>query len=169
MDFGLVGPWTYGVDRFRTAAYSSHVNEIGNGDCNASNPLLIPLLRAAQKVEARVEAALGETGLTLAKLGVLNNLVQSNEPLPLGRLAERICCVKSNMTQLVDRLEAEGLVARVADPQDRRSIRAAITEEGRRRHAAGSKIVAEHEQMILAGFGNDERSELESLIGHIGT
>jgi DNA-binding MarR family transcriptional regulator len=73
------------------------------------------------------------------------------------------------MTQLVDRLEAEGLVARVADPQDRRSIRAAITDEGRRRHAIGSKIVAEYEQMMLDGFGNQERSELETLIGHIGS
>ena len=34
------------------------------------------------------------------------------------------------MTQLVDRLEADGLVRRVADPTDRRSVKAEITDEG---------------------------------------
>lgn len=133
-----------------------------------SNPLLITLLRAAQRVETSVEAALSETGLSLAKLGVLNNLVEVGEPLPLGQLAERISCVKSNMTQLVDRLEADGLVERVADPQDRRCIRAAITAEGRRRHAAGAQILAEREQGLLEEFKVAERAQLIELLSKLG-
>jgi len=49
--------------------------------------------------------------------------------------------VRSNITQLVDRLESEKLVKRVDDPDDRRSLRAAITPLGRERQAAGAKKV----------------------------
>src|SRR5512135_2610723 len=95
--------------------------------------LLHRLMQAAAVVEARLEEAVAPSGLSLAKLGVLQHLVEAREPLPLGQLAERIACVKSNVTQLVDRLEAEGLVVREIDPLDRRIVRAVITAAGRRR------------------------------------
>ncbi|HMH19154.1 MAG TPA: MarR family transcriptional regulator, partial [Burkholderiales bacterium] len=51
-------------------------------------------------------------------------------------------CVRSNITQLMDRLEADGLVRRVEDLADRRAVRAALTPLGRERQAAGAKQVA---------------------------
>jgi DNA-binding MarR family transcriptional regulator len=39
-----------------------------------------------------------------------------------------MACVRSNITQLIDRMQAEGLVRRIPDPQDRRSVRAALTD-----------------------------------------
>src|SRR6478609_4672100 len=93
--------------------------------------LTLLLLDAARAVEARAEHALAEVGLSLAKLGALRHLVLAAEPLTLSQLAERHCCGKSNVTQLVDRLETDGFVARVADPDDRRTIRAAVTPTGR--------------------------------------
>jgi DNA-binding MarR family transcriptional regulator len=53
-----------------------------------------------------------------------------------------MACVRSNITQLVDRLEADGLVKREADPADRRSIRAIITDAGKERQHAGSIALA---------------------------
>ena len=47
------------------------------------------------------------------KLAALHHLTQAGESLPLGQLAERLSCVKSNVTQLVDRLEADGLDSKV--------------------------------------------------------
>jgi DNA-binding MarR family transcriptional regulator len=93
-----------------------------------------------------MEAALGEAGLSGAKFSVLSELVRSGEALPLSELAARLACVRSNMTQLVDRLEADGLVHRVADPNDRRSVKAQITEEGQRRQADGAHRVEELER-----------------------
>ena len=133
-----------------------------------TNSFLITFLRAAQRVEARVEVALTETGLSLAKLGVLNHLVESGEPLTLGELAGRISCVKSNMTQLIDRLEADGLVARVDHPADRRSVHAVITDEGRRRYAAGAKVLAEQEKELLTGLKTTELKQLNALLGQVG-
>jgi DNA-binding MarR family transcriptional regulator len=133
-----------------------------------TNSFLITFLRAAQRVEARAEVALTETGLSLAKLGVLNHLVESGEPLTLGELAGRISCVKSNMTQLIDRLEADGLVARVDHPADRRSVHAVITDEGRRRYAAGAKVLAEQEKELLTGLKTTELKQLSALLGQVG-
>ena len=69
---------------------------------------MFALLKAAAAIEARLEDALGSAGLSLPKLGVLSQLAEAGEPLPLSELAGRLSCVRSNMTQLMDRLEAEG-------------------------------------------------------------
>ncbi len=128
-------------------------------------PLLtIQALGALHAVEDRLETALEPLGLSLAKLGVLSKLVAAVEPLPLGTLAERCACVRSNITQLVDRLEAEKLVVRSDDPRDRRSIRAELTAEGRSRHAAGLKALEEAERAVVARIPAQHRqSFLESL------
>src|SRR6266403_3718418 len=89
--------------------YSSDMNEICGLEDIGSDPLVRTLLGAAQRLEIRVETALAASGLSLTKLAILHHLVQTSEPLQLSRLADRISCVKSNITQLVDRLEADGL------------------------------------------------------------
>src|SRR5947209_13391611 len=101
---------------------------------------LFAVLHASSVLEARVEARLAEVGLSLAKLAALNRLAEAGESLPLGQLAERLSCVKSNVTQLVDRLEADGLVSRTGDPNDRRSRLAVLTEAGRIAYARGREI-----------------------------
>lgn len=100
------------------------------------------LLQAAQAIESQLEAALGEVELSGPKLAALTHLVEAGRPVPLGELAAQCACVRSNITQLVDRLEAERLVKRVDDPADRRSLRAAVTPLGRQRQAQGAKKVA---------------------------
>lgn len=81
--------------------------------------------------EEHIDAELGSLGLSLPKLAALKVLKDVGEPLPLGRLADRLACVKSNITQLVDRLEADGFVRRAPDPTDRRSQLAVLTAAGR--------------------------------------
>src|SRR5579872_1739769 len=98
--------------------------------------LLAALMHGGKLAEARLEAALDGVGTSVPKWHALKNLVEAGGSLSLGQLAERQACVKSNVTQLVDRLEAEGLVQRVHDPGDRRSVVAQISEEGRRRYHA---------------------------------
>jgi DNA-binding MarR family transcriptional regulator len=133
-----------------------------------SPSLLFALLRAAQHVENNVEGALGAAGLSLAKLGVLNHLVQSGEPLPLGQIAGRISCVKSNVTQLVDRLESDGLVARISDPSDRRCVRAAITDQGRERYKTGAEILKSQEQALLQELGTGKNEEVFACLQQLG-
>ena len=132
-------------------------------DCHDSTPgcaLTLLLLDAARAVEARAEGALSEVGLSLAKLGALRHLVLAAEPLTLSQLAERHCCGKSNVTQLVDRLEADGFVARENDPEDRRTVRATVTPAGRAAYDRASVLLASHERTIDAQLGAGPRAEL---------
>jgi DNA-binding MarR family transcriptional regulator len=135
------------------------VNEIPE-----TTPLWKLLCHAAQRVEARFEADLGEVGLSLSKMSLLKTLVDEGEPIPLSRLAGKLSCVKSNVTQLVDRLEADGLVARVNDPVDRRSILAAITDAGRTRFAAGAKAIEKAEHDL---FGSVSPKDYERIVAFL--
>jgi DNA-binding MarR family transcriptional regulator len=126
--------------------------------------LLWRLERAGRRIDEDREAALSAHGLSTAKLGVLKHLIQAGEPLPLGHLAARLTCVKSNITQLVDRLERDGLVQRVPDSDDRRCLRAMITEEGRRRYALGTKAEVQVEHILLSSFSRREQKELAALL-----
>ena len=122
------------------------------------------LVWALKQIEERLENALEPLGLSLAKFGALANLVDAGEALPLRTLADRCACVRSNMTQLVDRLEAEKLVVRADDPHDRRSVRAALTSEGRARHAEGLKAIRAVERELFARLSAKRAEELmESL------
>lgn len=125
------------------------------------------LIGSLHAIEARLETALEPLDLSVAKFGVLAKLVAAGEPLPLGTLAERMACVRSNMTQLIDRLEADKLVRRVADPGDRRSVRAELTREGRERHAAALKKVDEAERELFSRLQPKEREVLLQLLGSL--
>ena len=133
-----------------------------NDAASASNAYR--LMWGLKHIEERFEAALEPIGLSLAKFGALANLVEAGEALALRTLAERCACVRSNMTQLVDRLEAEKLVVRADDPHDRRSVRAALTSEGRARHAEGVKVIRAVERELFAKLSGKRADEMmESL------
>src|SRR5262245_66078904 len=124
---------------------------------------LVAVLHASSALENRVEARLGEIGLSLAKLAALRRLAEAGGSLPLGQLAERLACVKSNVTQLVDRLEADGLVSRTADAADRRSRLAVLTDAGTRAHARGAQVFAAAEQELFGALTDDEAERLHAL------
>lgn len=131
-------------------------------------PGLVDLLRAAGFAESFVEARLVAVGLSLPKLTALNRLVEAGDSLPLGQLADRLACVKSNVTQLVDRLEVDGLVSRTPDPNDRRSCLAVITENGRHAWEQGQKIRQDAERELFGVLSSDESAAFGHIIGKIG-
>ena len=128
---------------------------------------LFAVLHAANALETRVEERLADAGLSLPKLAALHQLAQAGDSLPLGQLAERLACVKSNVTQLVDRLEADGLVVRAADPNDRRSRLAVLTDSGKTAYARGSQIQQQTEREIFGGLSKEESSALHALLAKI--
>jgi DNA-binding MarR family transcriptional regulator len=128
---------------------------------------LFAVLHASSVLESRVEARLSDVGLSLAKLAALHRLTEAGESLPLGQLAERLSCVKSNVTQLVDRLEADGLVSRTADPNDRRSRIAVLTDAGRTAYRKGSEIQIQAEHEMFGVLTNAESETLHQLLGKL--
>ena len=131
------------------------------------DPIFFMLLEAGRAQFARLEEALKSVGLSAAKYYVLSQLAESREPVPLRQLAQEQECVPSNMTTLVDRLEADGLVRRVDDPTDRRSKRAELTELGRQKAVAGAKVVEEVETAFAESLGPTERLALEKVLSAI--
>jgi DNA-binding MarR family transcriptional regulator len=125
---------------------------------------MFSLLHAAQGLEGRLEEAFGSVGLSTARYGVLDQLVAAGEPLALSELAARLSCVRSNMTQLVDRLEADGLVRRVDHPDDRRCIRAELTPQGRERQARGAELLQSVQAWFASALPEPERAALERAI-----
>jgi MarR family 2-MHQ and catechol resistance regulon transcriptional repressor len=134
----------------------------------SSDKTIFSLLHAARTLEDKLEAALATAGLSTPKFSVLSELVSSPTPLSLSELASRLSCVRSNMTQLVDRLEAEALVQRVSCPNDRRAVNAAITDLGRERQAAGAKAVAELHEQFTASVSSNDRAALQRLLSALG-
>ena len=128
---------------------------------------LSALLHAANAVEGFVEARLSAVGLSIPKLAALNRLVEAGDSLPLGQLAERLACVKSNVTQLVDRLEADGFVERAPDPNDRRSRLAVLTDRGRKAHEDGARIQSEAEREVFSALSTDDACRLAEIIAKL--
>ena len=128
---------------------------------------LFAVLHTSGVLETRVESKLSDVGLSIAKLAALHVLAHAGESLPLGQLAERLSCVKSNVTQLVDRLEADGLVSRAADPKDRRSRLAVLTAAGRKAYTKGIEIQSQAEKELFSALSNEESKKLHELLAKL--
>jgi DNA-binding MarR family transcriptional regulator len=128
---------------------------------------MFSLINAGHAVEQSLEKALERVGLSLAKFGALTHLVEAGEPISLSECAKKMTCVRSNITQLVDRLEADGLVRRVKDPQDRRTVRAAVTRLGVERQSAGAKEVARVQAELLKTLGGTNQGALRRALSAI--
>ena len=74
-------------------------------------------------------AVFSELGLSFQQAMALMNLEQ-DEPLPMSALATALQCDNSNVTGIVDRLEAAGLAERRAAERDRRVKAVALTPHG---------------------------------------
>jgi len=125
---------------------------------------LIAVLEAADALQQRLEEALVAVGLSVSKFDAMEQLIQAGEPLTLGHLAGRLQCVRSNVTQLVDRLEAEGLVQRGSCSEDRRAIRAKVTPLGHERHAEGLRAIRSVQRELAERLDSTQRTQLVDLL-----
>jgi DNA-binding MarR family transcriptional regulator len=85
---------------------------------------------AAIRLLRAVRVADDETGLSAPKLSALSVLVFGG-PMSLGALARAEQVTAATMSKLVSDLEAERLLAKRADPKDRRGLRIEVTAKGR--------------------------------------
>jgi DNA-binding MarR family transcriptional regulator len=128
---------------------------------------------AAQQLASRLRLSMRRLGrqlrrhdpyeLTIAQLSTLATVVRCG-PLGIGRLAEIEHLPSPAATRLADRLEEAGLVARRANPADRRGVHVAATAAGRellaRREQAGNAWLAER----LTALGDEDRRALELAV-----
>ncbi|MFF3753813.1 MarR family winged helix-turn-helix transcriptional regulator [Streptomyces sp. NPDC002018] len=130
-----------------------------------TDPLTLEVVELIGSVVARYydeyDQAAARHALTGAQARVLRLL--SLEPIPMRRIAQKLKCEPSNVTGIVDRLEARDLVERRPDPADRRVKLAAPTEKGRAT-AALLRDSLDFAREPLAELSDEERGVLRDLL-----
>ncbi len=119
----------------------------------------VKLLRAARAVVARLEPGVAARGLTSTQLGVLEAVLHRGA-LTQRELGRKVLTSAGNMTDVIDKLEARGLVRRSRKPGDRRAVSVELTPEGRRTIEA---LFPLHAQDIAAAMGGLSLAELRQL------
>jgi DNA-binding MarR family transcriptional regulator len=103
-------------------------------------------------------------GLSEGRLQLLFMLSRcADAGVSLGHLAELQNVSPRNITGLVDRLEEAGLVERVPDPGDRRSIHARLTATGRAQIESIRQPALKHQSPLTEGFTREELVQLRHL------
>jgi DNA-binding MarR family transcriptional regulator len=136
----------------------------GWGESADGMALVTSIMRLQQVFLARVEAVLRPHGLTFARYEVLRLLAFSRRgSMPVGKVGERLQVHPASVTNAVQRLEADGLVERSANPHDGRSVIVAITPAGRALvDECTDRLNAEVFSIVPVGV-DDQRRTVRSL------
>ncbi len=123
--------------------------------------LWIRLLRVVHVVEAELRERLKrEFDTTLPRFDVLSALYRERDGMLMSDLSRFLLVSNGNVTGIVERLVADGLVQRTAREGDRRAFVVRLTEEGIARFAA---MAAAHESWIADLLGEVSETDAKAL------
>lgn len=129
--------------------------------------LWIALARCYGTFSRAVACKVAEYDLTAAQFGVLEALYHKG-PLSLGELAGKLLVTGGNVTYVMDRLEAMGLVIRERSGSDRRVVRAHLTSKGRTTIEAVFPGHVEFIRELVSGLLPGEQEALRELLKKLG-
>lgn len=115
---------------------------------------------------ASLEAELTGRGLQLTHNAVLFALSDFG-PLAQQQLSDCLRIDKSHLVRYIDKLEADGLLRRDADPHDRRRHRVVLTENGRRTAATLKVAATASQQNLLGALNATEQAQLIDLLTRV--
>ena len=121
------------------------------------------LAKVCRAHRGNVGELLADVGLHVGQEMVLFELWRE-DGLRGGELAERLGVEPPTVTKMLRRLERCGLVSRSQDPEDARSLRVYLTEEGRSLEEPVVRCWERVEEKSLAGMSADERRTLHRLL-----
>lgn len=115
------------------------------------------------------DETLDQLDLTMSDWHVINSLRWAGEPYrrKAGELARRADLTSGAMTSRLDALEKEGLVRRLRDPDDRRSVLVELTEKGRQMHEQGLGIQGAKEALLAEALTAQEKEQLNGLLRRV--
>ena len=113
------------------------------------------LLHGYAVIERELRRAVADH-CTFPQFDVLSQLDRERDGLTFVELSRRLLVTAGNLTGIVDRLHAEGLVRRSVDPADRRAFRLTLTPKGRRLVRRAQR----HQQFFFGQLG----LEIEDLV-----
>lgn len=125
------------------------------------------IMRVQQIIQSAVDGALKPHGLTFARYEALTLLTFSRRSsLPMRVMGERLQLHPTSVTNIVDRLEKDGLVKRVPHPTDRRTTLVEITDHGRARQKDATVAVNDID-FGLTGLTSRQTQQLIELLTRV--
>jgi DNA-binding MarR family transcriptional regulator len=125
--------------------------------------LAVVQLFTSEEITRAFLAAAAELELTPVGLRALFGLIPG-EPQTMGTLATHWHCDASNVTGIVSQLEQRGLVARRADPADRRVRTVSLTETGVAARSRAHELMSKPPTAIAALCPEDQRALRDLLV-----
>ena len=130
--------------------------------------LWLRMLTTTNLVQAELRRRLrAEFDTTLPRFDLMAQLERHPEGLKMSEISRRLMVTGGNVTGITDQLEKEGLVARDADPNDRRAFSVRLTPAGRELF---DRMAVAHEQWVVelfGGLGLDEKSKMHQRLGKL--
>ncbi|HEY8347674.1 MAG TPA: MarR family transcriptional regulator [Symbiobacteriaceae bacterium] len=114
-------------------------------------------------VTKRERDILASFGITPSQLEVLQVLKRCGE-LTMGQLCQKLHLACSTATDLVDRMERNGLLQRVREASDRRVVRLHLLPKG---EAVMEKVLAARHAHLTPGLGEMDSAEKQRLISDL--
>jgi DNA-binding MarR family transcriptional regulator len=124
------------------------------------------ILYAAHRIRTSADAALREHGLSLSGLKLLKAL--AGEDRSMREISQALHVSPRTVTDLIDGLEARGLVARGPHPSDRRITLLHLTDAGAREMAAASTRSERVAASAISALDPDEQHTLQALLDRVG-
>ncbi|WP_229054456.1 MarR family winged helix-turn-helix transcriptional regulator [Aeromicrobium sp. Leaf350] len=126
--------------------------------------LATSLMRVHQLLLAELDAAVKPFGITFARFEVLRLLsFSSRGSLPLSKIGQRLMVHPTSVTNVIDRLAADGLVDRTVDTADRRRVLASLTADGRRVLGAATEALTSIDFGLRTLPADQQRAAYEIL------
>jgi DNA-binding MarR family transcriptional regulator len=127
--------------------------------------LWLRLLTCANLIGAEIRRRLRkEFGTTLPRFDLMAQLERAHDGMSLNELSRRMMVTNGNVTGLVERLLAEGLVDRRPAPNDRRAQTVRLTPKGQRYFQRMAQAHGEWLAAMLAGLGEAEIEQMMRLL-----
>jgi DNA-binding MarR family transcriptional regulator len=133
------------------------------GDPRSRRQLAELCFAVVRRLRSRAAELAADFGLSFLQARALWRLEQ---PLPTGTLAEQLGLDRSNITSVVDRLEAGGFITRQPHPEDRRVKLLALTDAGRALRAELDTALFQT-VTLFDGLSRVEQAELGALLAKI--
>lgn len=124
------------------------------------------LQRVGLHLERLQAEAMEAIGMSFADYTLLATLYREPPPhgLPVSRLAELVLRPMGSITQVVDRLERAGLVARGVDPADRRRVLIELTDAGIDFARRGDDVYRVRRQRVLDELSEADLARIDAAI-----
>lgn len=122
--------------------------------------------RVARNLDQHLAKALAPFGLDPGEFDVLATMLRSGPPYELtpNALNKSLLISSGGLTKRLTRLESRGLVSRRLDPGDRRSLLAALTEQGRELAAEAAVAHTQASAGLTNPLSEAERTRLTALL-----